>query len=221
MNEVIFDSDSDGDSPPIVSTLTDKNGSSDGGTNRTAATDNAHHQVSAAAVNSSSSSSSSIEEAQQHAGPYAPPPQAAAATTAVHNAKETVVTFLLPNELVPMEVEEQGPAADAGLVAGSGFSPKFKFNDLVDVKHRPRKGKDKEGGRARVLGVHPVSIDDPSLGFQYDVTFVVFRKREYRIDEYDILPVDEQKEADRSRHTLGRCKYVMSPLSESHFYLSQ
>ena len=195
-NEVIFDSDDDS---PVSANNVDQ-----------------QHVVpyappppSAAENNSSSSTSGTSRavtdvKAAQQAGAHVPPQSAAAD----NNTNEAAETALLPHEIVPMEVEEQLPAANANLVAGSGFFPKFIVGELVDVKHRPRKGKDKEGGRARIEGVHPVSIDDPSLGFQYDVKFVVFRKREYRIDEYDILPVDERREADRSRHTLGRCKYV-------------
>ena len=42
--------------------------------------------------------------------------------------------------------------------------------------------------------------------FCYDVNFVVFRKREKRIEECDVLPVDTVREADRSRNVLGRCR---------------
>ena len=181
--EIIYDSSDDEESPAVVV-----------------------EQHTVPAENNSSSSSSSSSSCSSSSGTS----QALSLTVEGQQniAKEATETKLrLPNELVPMDVVEQNSAANSFLVAtGSRFFPKFAVDDLVDVKHRPRKGKDKEGGRARIEGVHPVSIEDPSLGFQYDVKFVVFRKREYRIDEYDILPIDERREADRSRHTLGRCK---------------
>jgi hypothetical protein len=81
-------------------------------------------------------------------------------------------------------------------------------NQLVDVKHRPRVGKDKEGGRARIVKAYlDTSAYDPTkTTYYYDVRFVVFSKQEKRIEEIDILAFDEVQDAVRSRNILGRCK---------------
>ena len=82
------------------------------------------------------------------------------------------------------------------------------MNQLVDVKHRPRLGKDKEGGRARILrSYRDISEYDPTqTTFYYDVKFVVFSKHEKLIEEVDIVAFDEVQDAVRSRNILGRCK---------------